>query len=178
LYAYDLHELRFAQTRQVTSAANSLVVNCHVVPANKLWTILAGRYFPDASETRTVSVSKETMGGTLPIRIPASIALSISVFYPIVTEGNQVVLLPGEYLKVERDVATAGSTMTLTIQIVESDLPTMKYHDPQKLLSQDRRKRGFASASILGSTAAAMGGHAGEGGEGGGGGGEGGAIPV
>jgi len=130
-------------------------------------------------------MGKQTIVGFLPLRVPTSIALGAAVFYPLVTEGNQIVLLPTEVIRVTRDVATAGSTMSIYLQYVESDLPTMKYHDPQKLLSQDRRKRGFSRGSILGSTTAAMGGHAGEGGEGGeggGGGGEGGGggggIPV
>jgi len=184
LYAYDLHELRFVQVRSTVSAADALFVlttaGFGVVPTNKIWTVLVAEYYPSAAETRSIVVSKYTASsGSVAIRGPQSIALSSTLKYPILTEGNQLILLPGEGLRVDRDAFTAGSTMIIRIQFVESDLPTMKYLDPQKLLSQDRRKRGFARASILGRAAAAFGGHGGEGGEGGEpGGGGGGAIPV
>ena len=179
MYAYDLHELRFAQIGVVTGWWPALGVASLAVPRNKLWTIIAAHYYPDAAETRTIEWLKVSGNVGFPLRLPATIALGPAARYPLTTEGNQLILLPGEYFLVTRDAATEGSSMIVYYQYVESDLPTMKYHDPQKLLSQDRRKRGFARGSILGSTAAAMGGHAGEGGEGGDpGGGEGGGIPV
>ena len=178
MYAYDLHELRFVQIGVASGALGGLTLATAPVPQNKIWTIIAAQYYPDAAETRLVTWSKISGGLVFPLRLPTTIALGPAANYPLTTEGLQLILLPGEYFYLTRDVATAGSTMVVYFQYVESDLPTMKYFDPQKLLSQDRRKRGFARGSILGRAAAAFGGHSAEGGEGGEGGGEGGGIPV
>jgi len=183
MFAYRLDELGLVQEYVVNSAVAGVNLTGLIVPRNKIWTILGAAYYPDAAETRLIEFSKLTRAGIrLPLRVPQSIALSTAIRLPLLTEGNQLILLPGEALYVTRDAATAGSIMILRAQFVESDLPTMKYFDPQKLLSQDRRRRGFARASILGRAASALGAHSGEGGEPGGepggGGGEGGGIPV
>ena len=178
MFVYRVDELRLPQNRTITSAADALVIDTPTVPRGKIWTILAGRYYPSATETRTVQVQKLWGSIAYAIRVPQSIALGASVLLPVVTEGNQAILLPGEAIRVRRDVATAGSTMTIDIQIIESDMPIARFIEPQRELSIKRRRPGFAPFSNLGSARGALGSHEGEGGGGGGVPGEGGGIPV
>ena len=180
MFAYRLDELRFVAEDGRTSAADALTWEGLVVPEKKIWTIISGFYFPSAAETRTVEFGKYTRGFTLlyPLRTPQSITLGPSIFLPFLTEGNQLILLPGEKLGVRRDVATAGSTMTIYYQYVESDMPIARYIEPQRELSIKRRRPGFAPFSNLGSARSALGSSEGEGGGGEGVPGEGGGIPV
>ena len=180
MFAYRFDELRLVQESTVVSAADALYVFGAIVPRGKIWTILSAYHAPSAAETRTVEFLKATNSGAhLPLRVPVSIALGALMPYPLLTEGNQLLLMPLERLFTRRDAAVAGSTMTLYFQFVESDMPIARFIEPQRELSIKRRRSGFAPFSNLGSARSALGSHEGEGGGGEGGvPGEGGGIPV
>lgn len=179
MFAYRIDELRLVQEYVINSAIAALSLTSSAVPAGKIWTYLGAAYNPDAAETRLVEFMKLTRAGTaIPLRVPQSIALSTAIRLPLLTEGNQLILLPGEALYITRDAATAGSIMLLRAQFVESDMPIARYIEPQREISIKRRLRGFARLSNLGMARAAMGSDEGEGGEGGGVPGEGGGLPV
>jgi len=139
---YELHDGRYTQVLNSTSAADALNVFLGPVPANKVWTILAARYLPNVSETRTVWWSKwNSLIGAFPLTIPASRLLNTVIPNPLVIEGEELKLYPGEYLAAYRDVATAGSTMGIGIQFVETDLPYYSQVEPQRKLTQRRSDR-------------------------------------
>jgi hypothetical protein len=137
---YEVQELRLVQEGTAGSAPNAVSLDSNIVPENKLWTVLCGAYFPSAAETRTVQWAKVSKNGIRPfaISVPVAIALSTTIFFPILAAGDEFVLLPGERLKVTRDIATAGSTMSLVFQFIESDLPLYTYIEPQEVLRQTK----------------------------------------
>jgi len=55
-----------------------------------------------------------------------------------VREGMEFVLAPGERLYGMRDVATAGSTITIQASVIVHDLPIFRYTEP---LMEDRKRR-------------------------------------
>jgi len=176
--AYELHDGRFILDKTFTSAANAVVVDGASfpggrVPEGKVWTILSGSYNPSALETRTVFWLILSRGSNLfPITQPVAIALSGSILLPLLTMGMEIKLFPGEWLRVTRDAATAGSTMTMILRIIESDLPFYSHEEPLKKIVKQAQRRGSVYRSSGGiSIGGGMpgGGHGGEGGGGGGG---------
>lgn len=125
-------EYRLVQEREIYSAADALFVGIGgLVPQGKIWTLIGVMYMPSAAETRTISFSKVTVGGSeFAITNPYSAALNPARATPLEVMP-MLDLLPGEYLRVRRDVATAGSTMWLKIQFIEWDLPLYDYIEPQ-----------------------------------------------
>jgi uncharacterized membrane protein YgcG len=150
--AYELYEGRQIQEYVFTSAANALSVGSGVVvPAGKVHTILAANYTPSVAETRTIYFGKVTRPGNIfPLTIPTAIALSTTIRMPFVTEGMEHKLFPGEYLAVYRDVATAGSDMTIRIQFIESDIPFTEYVERLKKVVDTSRKHGSTFRSTGG----------------------------
>jgi hypothetical protein len=141
--AYDLHEGRFIQEPVTLSAADALSISSLVVPPGKVWTILSARYNPSATETRTVQFGILTKGGSFqPIRVPVSVALGVAIYYPLLTEGMEFKIYPGERIQAVRDVATAASTMLLLMRLIETDLPYYSYEDPLKKIIAQPFKHG------------------------------------
>jgi hypothetical protein len=146
--AYELHEGRFLQEGVFTSAADALYVTSGLVPAGKVWTILSATYNPSATETRTVQyVLAGRNNAQYAIRDPVAIALTTTMGFPCVTEGMELKLFPGEYLRVQRDVATAGSTMAMKMRWVETDLPYYSYDDPLNKVVKAAQRHGSAYRS-------------------------------
>jgi len=175
--AYDLHEARFIQCPLIQSGANATDVFSGPVPAGKVWTVLCANYYPSAAETKTIQIG--ILSGTgyfFPTRVPQSIALSATLFYPLLTEGMELKLYPGEKLGVYRDSATAGSTMGLIMRFIESDLPFYSYEEPQNKVVRQTFKRGSVYRASGGGIS--EGGKTGTGIPDGGGGGRGGPKPV
>jgi uncharacterized membrane protein YgcG len=172
--AYELHEARLIQERTSSSGAGDLQLDGASVPAGKVWTILSARYNPDVAETRTVHfrvVSSRAIAYT--VTVPVAIALSTLILMPLVTEGMELKLFPGELLRCMRDAATAGSVMNLYIRLIESDLPFYAYREPLKPVVNQARKHGAVYRSSGGISTGGSGGTptSGHGAEGGGGGG-------
>jgi hypothetical protein len=168
---FDLHEARQIQEGTVTSAANGIQVTSPTVPAGKLWTIIAAACFPSVNETKIVQWCKFTRGvRPFAITVPQSMALGAAIFYPLLTEGNTLELYPGEAIQASRDSATAGSTIAMVYQYVESDLPFYAFDEPMKKLVQKRNTRAIAAvmggvgSSLSGGLGAGRGGRTGRGG--------------
>lgn len=142
--AYDLHEARFVQIRSASSAAGGLSVGIGPVPEGKIWTILCAGYYPSVSETKVVWYALYTQTINFPVTVPQSWAAT-GEQYPALTEGMELKLYPGEYLYVYRASATAGSTMTLNVRFIESDMPLYEYVEPQ-----ERKRESIARSTILG----------------------------
>ena len=159
--AYELHEAKLIQRREGLSAANALSISLGPVPAGKVWTFLGALLRPSVAETQTVWWAIwDRLLNDVPITVPTSIALSAVIPYPLVTEGMEVKLYPGEHIAGNRAAATAGSTMFIRVRYIESDLPYYAYVEPLKKVILQKFKH-------AGAVRAAMGG--GGGGEGGGG---------
>ena len=173
--AYKNEELRLVQIRPVYSAADAVSLVSPAVPQGRIWAILAAAYFPSAAETRTITFEKVTISGAgLTIYNPTTLALSPTGASATPLEnGTEINLLPGESLRVRRDVATAGSSMTLTIQLVEYDLPLYTYDEPQIV-----KRQGRAMSSLRSRMAGGIGRGGGEAPGGPGGGGRGRPFPV
>lgn len=126
-------EFRLVQERAEVSGANWLeLAFTSLVPAGKIWTVIAFGYKPSVAETKTISIGKYTRSGAeMAIMNPVSLALNPMVCTPL--EQNAFIdLLPGEGLTVRRDSATAGSTMSVTMQYIEWDMPLYDYIEPQE----------------------------------------------
>lgn len=129
--AYGLQELRLIQQYFLTSAADATALDLTTVPAGKIWTVLAIGYYPSVNETQTVMITKVLANGrVVSIMNPQSVALQPMLFG--LDQGLTVQLYPGENLRIRRGAATAGSTMSCTMQYVESDLPLYFYVEPQE----------------------------------------------
>lgn len=169
--AYALGEGRFLQNANYVSLANALYANLGPVPVNRIWTILSALAYCSAAETRNywfAVVSLDT--NRYPVTAPASVSIApaTTMWYPMLREGMELRLYPGESLYALRDVATAGSTIGLYIRYIDSQLPLYEEVEPQQ-----QRKRISSVPSNIGRGIVARtlpGRSPGSGGEGGGGG--------
>lgn len=136
---FDASELRLVQLRTNTSAANALYLDCGYpgCPRGKIWTLIGTALQPSVAETQVFSFGKTNGTNSFPILNPVSLNLN-PAYATCIEQGMEVYLLPGEYLYARRVAATAGSTITLTMQFVESDMPLYMYEEPQIVLRQKR----------------------------------------
>lgn len=132
---YRLDEGRFIQLRTGTSAANALSLSTGPVPENKIWTILAGFMYPSADENTTYWFSIWDRGPTMPFPVVRPVqfqtAIAVAQYFPLLTEGTELVLFQGEYIYAYRATAAAGSTLTAYYRFIESDIPLHRYVEPQ-----------------------------------------------
>jgi uncharacterized membrane protein YgcG len=150
--AYEIHDGKFIQDVTRLSAANALSNYVGPVPAGKVWTLLAASYNPDVPETRVVHwqlLSRGTIAYAL--STPVSIALSGTLHYPLLYAADEMKLFPGEYLYIQRDVATAGSTMLIKARLIETDLPYFSYEEPQKKVVRQVYRHASGSGGALSS---------------------------
>jgi len=144
---YQPAEYKFTQFRTATSAADALYVGLGPVPENTLWTIRAATIRPSVAETRVFWFAVQVYPGwtaAIPITWPTSLAAAGGITgsaAAFVKEGMEFTLAPGETLYGFRDVATAGSTITLYAAIIAHDLPIYNYTEP---LIEDRKRKQFA----------------------------------
>lgn len=145
--AYGLHEGRHIQEGYAVSAADATDLFWGPVPAGFIRTIIGAAYFPSATETRVVQfMIRRSSASDFPFRDPVSIALGAAVYYPALTEGMELKLYPGEYLRVVRAAATAGSTMSIRVRYIETELPFYSYEEPLKKVVQAARRHGTSFA--------------------------------
>ncbi len=169
--AYELHEARFVQEYAATSAANGLTLDTPVVPAGKVRTIISASLGPSVNETQVVGfqiIGRSTYQHT--VTVPVSIALTVAYMFPFLTEGMECKLFPGEKLRAFRGAATAGSTISLNVRFIESDLPFYSYEEPLNKVVKAGQKHGSQYRSS-GGISIGGGGASGSGGPSGGGGG-------
>lgn len=143
---FPVQEYRLVQERTFTSAADAVfcALSTIVVPAGKIWTLIGVSYRPSAAETRTICFSKiSATGAEFSLLNPITVQLSPTgnTATPL-EQGSFIDLLPGEYIRVVRDTATAGSTMIVKLQFVEWDMPLYDYVEPQL----EKRIRSFGTS--------------------------------
>lgn len=146
--AFELHEARFVQSTYSSGGLAATTVGTAQVPAGKVWTIRFASYYPDIAETKIIwfyVVARSTI--LYAITRPVSIALSSTAQFPMLENGMELKLYPGESLGVRRDSATAGSTMLIYFCYIESDLPYYAYEEPQNKTVQKYRQHGSAYRS-------------------------------
>lgn len=163
--AYESHDLRLVQERSNTSAADALFLQLPACPEHKIWSVIGIGYFPSVAETQVVSLHKVSRSGAyFGINNPTSFNLNPGIYG--VDQAAPFQLFPGESIIVRRVAATGGSTMSLKMQFIETDLPLYDYVEPQEALRQKK----FASSirKVMSRTGGAGGGSGAGGGFGGG----------
>lgn len=147
--AYRLDEGRFLYDKSIASTVAGITAfdAAFVVPAGRLWTLIFASVNVDAVETRdfTLAVYNLSRGG-LTHGVAMRNAAAGNAPIPLLTEGTQLLLWPGDRPQVMRSAATAGSIMTGYFRVIESDLPPLTYIDPQKLIAENRRRGKYSTA--------------------------------
>lgn len=132
---YRLDEARFIQLRTATSAANGLSLSVGPVPENKCWTILSGAMYPSADENTYYWFSIWDRGPAFPFPVTRPVqfqtGIAVAQYFPLLTEGTEIMMFQGEYIYAYRATAAAGSTITAYYRIIESDIPLHRYVEPQ-----------------------------------------------
>lgn len=148
---YDAGEVQFIQLASYSSPADALSAAVGPVPPRKLWTFQVMGYFPSAAETRIVWWNVVHPNGTteIPVSVPQSIALSSTRGFPLLLAGDEFALLPGQYIQLRRDAATAGSQMFLLGQYIETDIPLYHYTEPQQARRLRRRATGLIESAPI-----------------------------
>lgn len=137
---FDASELRLVQQRSSgPTAANALYIDCGYpgVPQGKIWTVIGVYYIPSVAETQVVSFGKYNGVQYFPLLNPLSMNLN-PTGATCIEQGMIFYLLPGEFLYARRVAATAGSTLSMSMQFIESDMPLYHYEEPQIVLRQKR----------------------------------------
>lgn len=150
--AYEVYEGRYLAEGISTSAANGLFEQVGPVPANRVWTILKARLAPSVAETQYVWFSVVTRTSqVVPVTAPiqAALAPAVEQNYPLLREGMELKLFPGEYIRAYRAAATAGSTIAIYAQYIDSPLPIYEEYEPQVRRAQIK-KRSTGQRSIGG----------------------------
>ena len=157
MQVYRLDEALFYNEGAATSAADAVQVLSTAVPRGKVWTILDITYFPSVTETRVVAPYVMSRGNVQHvIDYAASRAINpAAVQAGLLPAGIEIVLFAGERIGVWRDVATAGSTMTMNFRYIETDMPGITYIDPQIQRARQRAGEnplqvGFNRSSMAG----------------------------
>ena len=146
--AYDLHESRLVQQNNSGSAADALLVDSAAVPAGKVWTIIRADVKPSAAETQVYCFqvfSATGLGYT--VTLPMSVALGIAYGLPLLEQGNEMKLFPGDRLRARRAAATAGSNIVIYYEYIETDLPYYSYVEPLNKVVKAKIQHGSAFRS-------------------------------
>ncbi len=140
--AYGNEEGRFIQVKYATSAVDALLVPIGPVPAGKIWTVLEAFLSNSCAaggENQYVWFAVSPDGVLYyPVTTPEQHVVDASngQYLPMLREGMELRLWPGEYLAARRGDHTAGSTIIIYARIIESDMPLYTYDDPQTVLRQ------------------------------------------
>lgn len=155
--AYQVHDGQYISQAEYTSAANGLTALVGPVPVGKVWTILSARCSSDIAETQAYWFCIRARTGTYyPVTLPADFECDPATLktYPLLREGMEIKLFPGESIVGARDAAAVGSTITTCIRYIETDMPLYRYEEPQKEKMRQSFKRSIAGA-VSGITAPA-----------------------
>jgi len=176
--SWNLCEARLRQRRCYISPADSNTAHVGPVPAGKIWVVLAVGYFPSVAETQTISFNIYDANNTFGFLNPLSMALN-PARATCIEQGMELMMWPGEFLSVVRADHTVGSTMSLSIDFVEIDLPLYTYDEPQVVKRHVRALSGIRTRlSAAGGGRGGGGNVAPGGGPEGGGKGHGGPLPI
>lgn len=149
--AYSVYEARYVAEYTATSAANDLLISGPSTPRNKVRTIRFARVNCSVAETQNYWFGVVTAASVVyPVTAPASVSIApaVSQYYPMLREGMELKLYPGEYLRAYRAAATAGSTISLNIVYIESDLPIYEQYEPQLRRAIIRRSSSPGQRSV------------------------------
>lgn len=141
---YELSDCRFVQYRAVVSAADAHYAGLDPVPTGKIWNVLSASISSSANDTQTYWFAirgKDTI--YYPVTKPASstITPSLSEFVPMLSEGMEIKLYPGEALYAYRLDHAVGSSIILYCRYIETDLPLYDYVEPQEKLRISKFRR-------------------------------------
>jgi len=168
--AYETHDARFIQYVQMGSPANGLILTSGAVPAGKVWTIIEACIAPSVAETQDYWFAVNVSNNYFPVTVPREFTPDPATlkYFPMLNEGMELRLYPGEKLAALRDAATAGSTFSCYFRFIETDLPYYKYVEPLKRVVQSTRKHGavYRSTGGISESGAPSGGHGDTGGGG------------
>lgn len=137
---WKLEETRLVQYRQIVSAANADTVDFAGAqpPAGKLWIVLGFGYRPSVAETQVVSFNKACASGHI-VGLLNPLSLNLNPTYAtFIEQGMEYMLMPGEYVQVNRVTHTAASTMLINMEFIEIDQPLYTYEEPQVVKRQQR----------------------------------------
>lgn len=172
---YRADSLRFPQefTQTSTIAATWMSTTAWVVPANTIRTLVLVSYLCDIAENRYITFKIIGASGvTHCFRGPVAYDGNNGAPFAALEQGNEIHMLPGDYIRIDRSAATAGSYMTLYVRYIDHILPFQKHVDPYNTF---RRRSPYLASTVGGGGEASGGGPAGgpdEGYSGPGGGGE------
>lgn len=131
--AYELFHGRYLSEALASSGADGLTAGVGPVPTGNVWTITAAELYPSVNETRIYHFSvKSRTANIFAISVPLSIALTSSRGLPLLSQGMELKLFPGESLMATRDAATAGSSMFIRARYIETVLPYFTHEEPLK----------------------------------------------
>lgn len=139
--AYEITDAQFIQYPNAISGAAALSVSLPACPAGRVQTVLQALAYCSAQETRVYWFTVRGVDGNhYPVTAPASVTIdpALTQWYPMLREGMELKLFPGEILYAWRAAATAGSTIAIYARIIESDMPFYQEIDKHKQL---RRRR-------------------------------------
>lgn len=143
--AYELSEARYIQYILATGAVNAHAVYAPLVPAGKVWTVLSayGRTSADDTQDYWFAIYKAGVAD-FPITDPIEHVFDVSEtnWIPLLREGMELKVFAGENLSFHRDGNVAGSTISIGIRFIESDLPFYKYVEPLGRVVDSARKHG------------------------------------
>lgn len=150
--AYEIHDGAFLQQKTYTSAADALIATLGPVPGGRVWSILSAYINTSVSETQDFWFAL-TNYYNFPVTLPQEFTTdpATAKYFPMLREGMELKLFPNEYLKGYRDAATAGSTISLVIRYIETDLQYYVELDKQKNLQRRMRAMEASSPGVRGS---------------------------
>jgi len=144
--AYSLTESRFILHKYAVSVANDHINLIGPVPKGKIWSILSAIGMTSADDTQDYWFGIYVTGViNYSITRPEQHIFDVSEanWLPLLREGMEIKLFPGEYLSFSRDGHVAGSTISMWARIIETDMPLYVYDEPQIV------RRQAAAASTL-----------------------------
>jgi len=153
--AYDIYDGRFLQERQISSSAGGLYAQIGPVPAGKVWTIFQAYLNTSDGETQNFWFSVVSRADrAYPVTLPQEFTTDpgVAKFFPMLREGMELKLFPGEYLRARRAAATEGTTITISAKFSETDLPLYRYIEPQRQIPTRRQAHGQSLAPTSGGT--------------------------
>lgn len=155
---YRADSLRFPQEffQESAVAGTTITTSAWVVPANTIRTILMMSYGCDIAENRWITFKVQTpTGASYTFRGPVSFDGNNGNPFGVLEQGNEIHLLPGDYMRIDRSAATAGSKCYIYVRYIDHILPFQKHVDPYDTA---RRRSPFLSAPSVGGGGAGGGG--------------------
>lgn len=149
--AYEVYEGRFLAVAANTSGAAALTSPLAAVPSGRVYTYLTAYLSTDDAVARNYWFAILRGAYYFPITIPQSFTVAFGVYqdFPMLREGMEIKLFPGEQLVALRSAAGAGTTLSIIARYIDSPLPIYEEYEPQVRRAQ-LKKRSTGQRSIGG----------------------------